>query len=68
MLIGKKAEIHYNSHNFKGMIVNETKNTIQIKTQQGIKTLLKQASIIKINNKTVKGKDIIIRPQDRLKK
>lgn len=52
-----------------GKVVNETKNTITIQTQNlEEKTILKQGCKFTINNKQIIGSDINIRPEDRIKK
>ena len=58
----------YAKEEFIGIIINETKNTITIQTSRGKKKLLKLNSIININNQKILGKDIIKRPEDRIKK
>ncbi len=47
-LIGKNAEIKRNNQSFEGKIIDETKNTIIIKTKKGNKTIEKQNSEIKV--------------------
>ena len=66
--IRKKACVKYAKEEFIGIIINETKNTITIQTSRGKKKLLKLNSIININNQKILGKDIIKRPEDRIKK
>lgn len=51
----------------KGKVIDETKNTFKIKTIKGTKTVLKNISIFKINNKTIKGNEITKRPHERIK-
>lgn len=56
----------------KGIIVDETKNTIRILCNNREKTLLKEQIIftMTINSKTVKinGETLIARPEERIKK
>ena len=66
--IGVAAKIHYNKNVFEGKIIDETKNTIIIKTQEGEKKILKQNAKIEINGKLIDGKKITKRPEDRIKK
>ena len=47
-LIGKTAEITRNNQRFEGKIVDETKNTILIRTQKGDKKIEKQNCEIKV--------------------
>ncbi|MFH1396526.1 MAG: ribonuclease P protein subunit [archaeon] len=72
-LIGKEIKI-INSKNktylgLEGKIVDETRNTIQIETKTGIKTVLKSAIDfeIKDSGQKIKGITIKKRPEERLK-
>ena len=67
-LIGKKAVIEYNNHMFEGTIINETKNMIWLETEKRSIKIIKQNAIIKIDNQVIQGKQIIKRPEDRIKK
>ncbi|MFH1589764.1 MAG: ribonuclease P protein subunit [archaeon] len=51
----------------KGIIRDETKNTFKIETKQGTKTVLKNSSTFKINNKSIKGNEITKKPHERIK-
>ena len=70
-LIGKEINVKCYGKNFTGYVNNETKNTIQLITKSGLKTLPKdQASVqIKINNQliTIKGTQLKGRHEDRIK-
>jgi RNase P/RNase MRP subunit p29 len=66
--IGKKAEIHWNKKIFQGTIIDETKNTLMIRTASGDKKILKNTSKIIINNQIIQGETITRRPEDRIKK
>lgn len=65
-IIGSKNETYLG---LEGRIVNETKNTIQIETKTGIKTVLKSAVDFEIKSSRLKIKGITIkkRPEERLK-
>jgi RNase P/RNase MRP subunit p29 len=65
-LIGKKAEIAFNGKVHKGTIVDETKNMIHLKTDDGLRKFIKQTIIIK-TDKIIEGKKITKRPEDRIK-
>ena len=67
VLIGKHATVHYLNRVFKGVIVYESRDLLYIETDKIIKIIKKKAKII-IDNKTINGKDIAKRPQDRIKK
>jgi len=66
-LIGKKTKIHYNKKVFDGKIIDETKNTLTIKTKDGDKKIIKINSEIEIEGYTISGKKINKRPEDRIK-
>ncbi len=66
-LIGKDAQIGYNDRTFEGSIINETKNMIYLKTNSGIKKLIKQNVKIKISGMIISGKKIVKRPEERIK-
>ena len=66
-LIGRKAEVAYAGRIFEGQIIDETKNTIRLKTKDKIITIIKKEATLKINNKTVDGGKITKRPEDRIK-
>ena len=55
----------------KGRIVNETRNTLEIETSKGIRTLPKKDVVIELDlngEKTVlSGKGLCFRPEDRTK-
>ncbi len=56
-----------------GEVIDETKNTLKIKTSKGLKTLSKSTVTLKIElpdgtYTTVEGKKIAYRPADRIKK
>jgi len=76
-LIGLHAEVYKSKNPFqeglKGIIIDETKNTIVLKTDKGPKIIPKKDAIfrIKLPSKQiveVDGKVLIGRPEDRLKK
>ena len=70
-LIGKEIHVTCYGKTFSGYVNNETRNTIQINTKSGLKTIPKdQASVqIKINNQliTIKGTQLKGRHEDRIK-
>ncbi|MBN1377010.1 ribonuclease P protein subunit [Candidatus Woesearchaeota archaeon] len=51
----------------KGKIIDETKNTFVLKTGKGTKKVIKKHNIFNIQGKTVKGNEIMKRPEDRIK-
>lgn len=71
-LIGEKVEI-VSSRNETlqgviGTIIDETKNTITIETEDKIKKVLKKDVKLRINTAVINGSDLIGRPEERLKK
>jgi len=65
--IGKDVEISYNGKKFKGKIVDETRNTVHLKTQTGLKKIVKKNSTFQIKNEKIEGRKINKRPEDRIK-
>jgi len=65
--IGEKAEIKFNDKTYKGMIIDETKNMLSLKTKNQIKKFIKKTIEIKINGKIIQGKKITKRPEERIK-
>lgn len=73
-LIGKKMEVissaNPNNLGIKGAIIDETKQTIKIKKDDGREiTFLKNIIIFKLleTGELISGKEITKRPEDRLK-
>ena len=52
-----------------GEIIDETRNTLSLKTNKGVKKLLKSSITLKSkkSNKIIKGINILKKPEDRLK-
>ena len=52
-----------------GEIIDETRNTLSLKTKDGVKKLLKSSITLKLkkSNKIIKGINILKKPEDRLK-
>jgi len=52
----------------EGRIIDETKNTLRIITdEQKEKTLLKQGAVFLVNKQKITGADILCRPEERIK-
>ncbi len=66
-LIGKKIRARYAGKVFEGVIIDETKNTVKIETNEKIVTVIKKEADFKIQEKLVEGKKIAKRPEDRIK-
>jgi len=75
-IIGLKMEImdskNKNLIGIKGVVIDETKNTLAIKEDNIVKTILKKQVVLKFNygenNIIVDGNLLIGRPEDRIKK
>jgi ribonuclease P protein subunit POP4 len=75
-LIGLKAEVIESSNKFQtgisGLVVDESKNTLTIETDKGIKKIQKRGTVIIFqtpDGKKVKvsGNKIVARPEERIK-
>ena len=72
-LIGHEIKVTENNNKtcigMVSKIIDETKNTLTIRTQnKETKKLIKDQITFKINNQIIKGKDITFRPEDRTKR
>ncbi len=69
--IGQQIEIVESSNKslvgLSGTIINETKETFEIKTSTKRKTVVKNQITFTINNKKICGKDIIKTNENRIK-
>ena len=65
VLIGKKIMVE-KSH-LKGKVINETKQTLTIKTQKGEKKVIKTQHSFIINGAKVEGQELLGRPEERIK-
>jgi ribonuclease P protein subunit POP4 len=72
-LIGRNIEItgskNKSTSGLEGKIINETKNTITIKTKKGKKTIIKSQITFKMKNNgsTIIGEEISVSPEERIK-
>ncbi|MDE1768055.1 MAG: ribonuclease P protein subunit [Candidatus Micrarchaeota archaeon] len=75
-LIGLKARvmssIDKKQRNISGIVIDETKNTIVLDTQSGMKSIIKKISVFKFytgsDSFTVRGEEINFRPHERIEK
>ena len=69
--IGKQIEITESKNkqqkNLQGKIIDETKNTFTIKTQNKTIIILKKDKKFKINEEKIDGNKITKRPEERIK-
>ena len=69
--IGSQVEIpdpRNKKKKIQGTIIDETKNTFKIKTATGTKKIIKNKNKFIINGQTIRGDEILKRPEDRIKK
>jgi ribonuclease P protein subunit POP4 len=52
----------------EGKIIDETKNTFVVETQNGVKRIPKKGCVFSIGGKQVRGDEITFRAEDRPKK
>ncbi len=65
VLIGK--EIAVEGIHLKGKVINESKQTLTIKTEKGEKKIIKQQHSFIINSSKVEGQELLGRPEERIK-
>lgn len=52
----------------EGEVVDETRNTLKIRTKSGVKQVLKDICTFDLDGVQIEGGDILGRPENRLKK
>ena len=75
-LIGLEVEVHESKNKsligLKGKVIDETKNMLEVETQHGAKSIIKDQAILdfKVENKTLRvdGSILTKRPEERIKK
>ncbi|NYT04124.1 MAG: ribonuclease P protein subunit [Candidatus Methanofastidiosa archaeon] len=71
-LLGKKVEVIQSSNRYevgiKGLVIEDTKNTIKIRTENGVKMLLKNNIILMVNDKKIDGNLLIGKEEERIKR
>ncbi|PIN75883.1 hypothetical protein COV18_01745 [Candidatus Woesearchaeota archaeon CG10_big_fil_rev_8_21_14_0_10_37_12] len=69
--IGKQALVKKAANKqleeIQGIVVDETKNTIHIETEKGIKKVPKKGTTFIIGGKTVQGNKVLVQPEERIK-
>ena len=72
ILLGKQVEVIQSSNRYevgiKGLVVEDTKNTIKIRTEKGVKILIKNSIILMINDKKIDGNLLIGKEEQRIKR
>lgn len=71
-ILGKNIEIIQSSNRYevgiKGIVIEDTKNTIKIRTDNKVKTLTKKNIILIINDKKIDGNLLIGKEEERIKR
>jgi len=68
--IGKYAKVISSTNQslgIEGMIVDETRNTVVIETQKGVKKVQKHGTVFEIEGEEVSGDDVLAAPEERIK-
>ena len=70
--IGKSIRVLKSSNpsevGLTGYVVDESRNMLVIDTETGEKKLIKKNVVIEMSGKIIYGKDIVGRPEDRIKR
>ncbi|NYZ79980.1 ribonuclease P protein subunit [Candidatus Micrarchaeota archaeon] len=71
-LIGESVEVVKSTQRaqigVRGVVIDEALKTLVIETKNGEKIIAKTGAEFKINGVIIAGKDIMFRPEDRIKK
>lgn len=51
-----------------GVIVDETRQMIHVRTQKGLKMIPKHGTVFEIDGHRISGDDVMFRPEDRIKR
>lgn len=72
ILLGKQVEVIQSSNRYevgiKGLVIEDTKNTIKIRADNGVKILIKNSIILMINDKKIDGNLLIGKEEERIKR
>jgi len=72
ILLGKQVEVIQSSNRYevgiKGLVIEDTKNTIKIRAENGVKILIKNSIILMINDKKIDGNLLIGKEEERIKR
>lgn len=72
ILLGKKVEVIQSSNRYevgiKGLVIEDKKNTIKIRTENGVKILIKNNIILMINDRKIDGNLLIGKEEERIKR
>lgn len=71
-LIGSGLEVASSKNaasiGIKGVVVDETRNTLTVLTKEGKKRLIKDQNTFTIDGITIRGDELVSRPEERIKK
>jgi len=71
-LIGKHAKVIMATNKsligLEGMVVNETRNTLVVQTEKGIKRAQKHGAVFEIDGQEASGDDLLAAPEERMVK
>ena len=72
ILLGKKVEVIQSSNRYevgiKGLVIEDTKNTIKIRTENGVKIVIKNNIILMVNDRKIDGNLLIGKEEERIKR
>jgi ribonuclease P protein subunit POP4 len=72
ILLGKQVEVIQSSNRYevgiKGLVIEDTKNTIKVRTENVVKILIKNSIILMINDKKIDGNLLIGKEEERIKR
>lgn len=72
ILLGKQVEVIQSSNRYevgiKGLVIEDTKNTIKVRTEKGVKILIKNSIVLMINDKKIDGNLLIGKEEERIKR
>ncbi len=72
ILLGKQVEVIQSSNRYevglRGIVIDDTKNSIKLRTENGVKILLKKNITLMINEKKIDGNLLIGKEEERIKR
>lgn len=72
ILLGNQVEILQSSNRYEvgliGIVIEDTKNSIKLRTENGVKILLKKNITLMINDKKIDGNLLIGKEEERIKR
>ena len=70
-IIGKEIEVVHSTNpcdlHIRGRVTDETRNMIQVENSE-VKWLIKKNVVVLLNREKIDGKELVGRPEDRIKK